>query len=259
MAFNYGSKLGEAVGKAVEKEIVSIVRAKAVELGYSIRAEYTRTGEKIPKRFKWVNETGNAYQIDCVVVDNDDNPIVLLESKFLRYTKHNRDKGSWTCVAHYKLRTSLPTVRKSIAVLLGNWTESSKKLMNSCGIDLVEVPFQIMVQVLAKHGIKFDWEERDNETPKNSWELFSALDEAEQEEIAKEILSCVKAEIEEEIRTAITEKMTQPRNIVKVEVLIESDRGEYIVKKFSRATDTITFLLELIQDKPTLPDDYGRK
>lgn len=256
MAKNYGSTLGEAIGKAVEREVITIVKAEAEANNHVTLSEYLKPGKKVPMRMRWVNETGNKYQIDCVVADLQGNPIVLLESKFLRYKKHNRDKASWTCVAHYKLRTTLPTVRKSIAVLLGNWSGSAQKLMNAFGIDLVVVPFKQMIQVLAKRGIKLDWEEKDDDTPKNSWALYSALDEAEKAKIAEEILAPVKGKIEEEIRTAIAGGVTQQRNVVKVEVLIESDRGEYIVKKFPGANETIKFLLNLTQNRPNLPDGY---
>ena len=69
--------------------------------------------------------TGNVYQIDAVIYHADDRPIVIIDPKYIRYTKHNRDKGSWLCVAHYNLRKTHHSIRKSLAVLAGRWPEPS--------------------------------------------------------------------------------------------------------------------------------------
>lgn len=41
------------------------------------------------------DQFGTEYKIDAVIANHAMQPIILFESKYLRYTKHNRDKGSW--------------------------------------------------------------------------------------------------------------------------------------------------------------------
>ncbi|MBI4332849.1 MAG: hypothetical protein HY673_16395 [Chloroflexi bacterium] len=104
---NPAAALGEAVGKLIEKHITAAVASSVAAMGYTAG----------PKRLK--NGSGNVYQIDCVVASEDGSPIVIVDPKYIRYKKHNRDKGSWLCVAHYNLRKSHPTIRKSVAILSG--------------------------------------------------------------------------------------------------------------------------------------------
>jgi hypothetical protein len=162
---NPASALGEAIGKSVEAEIQRIIRTVVEPYGLFVDVGGERIGKRAGKKLLLVNDTGNEYQIDTVVEDENGNPLILVESKYIRYKKHNRDKGSWTCVAHYKLRTTYPTVKKSVAILLGNWSQPSKLMMESFGIDLIEIPFNKLVEVLRKYQIAFDWHEKDSETP----------------------------------------------------------------------------------------------
>jgi len=127
---NPASALGEAIGKSVEREVQTIIQESVEPFGLYVDTGGKRKGRK-GQKLLLVNETGNAYQIDTVVENKDGKPLVLVETKYLRYKKHNRDKASWTCVAHFKLRTTYPSVKKSIAILLGNWSKPSQELMRS--------------------------------------------------------------------------------------------------------------------------------
>ncbi len=195
-----------------------------------------------------VNDTGNQYQIDTVVEDENGNPLILVESKYIRYTKHNRDKGSWTCVAHYKLRTTYPTVKKSLAVLLGNWSQPSKLLMESFGIELIEVPFDKMVAVMRKRDIDFDWQEKDSDTPAESWRRYQQLSLQDQIAIAQECRAESRATLEQTILSAIKTNPQLPKNVDQIELLIKTTHKEYFVKKFTRVTDAAGYLLLLTED-----------
>ena len=84
------SALGQEVGKLFEQAVTESVREEVEARGHSIR----------PAKLK--NGTGNVYQIDAVVFDANDDPVIIIDPKYIRYTKHNRDKGSWLCTAHYR-------------------------------------------------------------------------------------------------------------------------------------------------------------
>jgi hypothetical protein len=140
------------VGKLFEMAIIEGLREEVEARNHTIRPA------------KLTNGSGNSYQIDAVVFDDSGNPIIIIDPKYIRYTKHNRDKGSWLCVAHYNLRKTYPSIRKSIAVLGGRWSAPSKGLIRSFGVEILEVPFDKIAGVLAGRGIDFDWQESDRAT-----------------------------------------------------------------------------------------------
>jgi hypothetical protein len=150
---NWASALGETIGKLIEDEIERTLKPVCTAKGYYYDRGGPRPGIRSGKKLQMVNHSGNTYQLDAVIENPERWPVVLLESKYLRYKKHNRDKASWTCASHYSLRKTHPTVRKSIAVLSGNWSKPSKAFMESFGIELYEVPFESMCQVLGEYGI----------------------------------------------------------------------------------------------------------
>jgi hypothetical protein len=244
---NPASALGEAVGKSVEREVQTIIQECVAPFGLYVDVGGKRKGRR-GQKLLLVNETGNEYQIDTVVENKDGKPLILVESKYLRYKKHNRDKASWTCVAHFKLRTTYPSVKKSIAILLGNWSKPSQELMKSFGIELILVPFKRMVRVLRHHKIDFDWPEKDSETPKVGWKTYNELDDVQRRDIARKCLSNEREKIRRMILDAVRADPEKPKNIDKIELLLRTSHNEYYVKKFPHIKDTIQYLISLIED-----------
>ena len=207
-----------------------------------------RPGKRKGKKLLMVNDTGTEYQIDLAVENKAGDPLILVESKYIRYKKHNRDKASWTCVAHYKLRTTNPSVRKSIAVLMGQWSEPSKKLMNSFGVELVVISFSHMVKVLGEFGIEFDWPEDDTRIPKQAWAKWDKLPDVSKRQIAQKILEPQVQQIRKLVLDAIQAEDVPSKNIERVELLVQTTQGEYFVKKFKSAKDAAIYLLGLTRD-----------
>jgi len=245
---NYASKLGEAVGHAAEAEIQRIIQESVKPFDLYVDVGGPRPGKRKGKKLLMVNDTGTEYQIDLAVENKANEPIILVESKYIRYKKHNRDKASWTCVAHYKLRTTYPTVRKSIAVIMGQWSEPSKKLMNAFGVELVTIPFEHMSRVLQDFEIEFDWPEDNNAIPKRSWGKWQKLDEAQVGEIARRILAPQAASIRKLVVDAIRSEQVPIKNVDKIELLLKTSQGEYFLKKFPSAREAAIYLLGLTQD-----------
>ncbi len=160
---NPAAALGQQVGQFFEDELVRSLRPLIEDHGYSIGPEKLRNG------------TGNMYQIDAVIRDSEGMPVILIDPKYIRYTKHNRDKGSWLCTAHYNLRKTYPSIRKTIAVLAGRWSETSLALIRSFGVEVVLLDFDHLVSALKGSGIEFEWGEKDRDTPRQSLEKFTNL------------------------------------------------------------------------------------
>lgn len=251
---NPASALGEAIGHLIEAQVQKLVRDAVKDLNCFVDTGGSRPGTRKGKKLLLVNDTGNSYQIDTVVEDSLGNPIVLLECKYIRYKKHNRDKASWTCVAHYKIRTTKPTVKKSIAVLIGDWTAPSKKLMASFGIEIIEIPFKNLSAALLKHGVVFHWKEEDSITPASSLKAFTNLPNEIKEQIAMECLSTVAAELQDSVRRAITSIEITPRNVKQVELLLKTDQDEFVLKKFVDLSHVLAYIASLMGQKPDVGD-----
>jgi hypothetical protein len=249
---NPASALGEAVGKLIEDELERTLSPLCSKRGFI----YDRGGERPSKRtgvkVAMVNKSGNVYQLDGVIENSVGEPVVILESKYLRYKKHNRDKGSWTCAAHYSIRKSHPTIRKSIAVLSGNWSTPSKKFMESFGIELYEIPFDLMCKVLEKYGIEFDWHEKDQVTPQDSWRDFQKLNDEQKRHIGEELVNQIRDPLVRSVATTLELEEDWAKRLQEVELLLKTDRNEYFTYSFAAARDAIQFLLSLQVDAPDL-------
>jgi hypothetical protein len=251
---NPASALGEAIGHLIEAQVQLLVKEAVEHLGCYVDTGGSRPGKRKGKKVLLVNDTGNQYQIDTVVEDSKGNAIALIECKYIRYKKHNRDKASWTCVAHYKLRTTYPTVRKSIAVLIGDWTMPSKRLMHSFGIEIIEIPFEVLSSILLRHGIIFRWKENDSETPKSSLIAFKALSPDAKLQIAAECLQSVAVSLQELVKQAITAKEVVVRNVSQIELLLKTNQDEFVLKKFTDLTKAITYMVSLTGQKEDVGD-----
>ena len=242
MVVRAASALGQKVGKVFETGVLEAVRNEVETRGYSVH----------PARLK--NGTDNVYQIDAVVFDSKDRPVIIIDPKYIRYTKHNRDKGSWLCTAHYNLRKTYPSIRKSIAVLAGRWSKPSKALIQSFGVELLEVPFEHMSVVLQRYGVDFDWPENRGETvARKSLGVFSELSEDTRVEIGSELVS----EIADTLRNQIVQVLdtsieSMATRVEEVEILLKTTQGEMVLSSFGNVPDAMRALTDLVSDRPDI-------
>lgn len=181
------SALGEAVGKLIENGVRKVVEELTKEYGLKI-------GTK-----KLVDKVGIDFEIDLPIF-KDNEPIALIDVKYLRYKKHARDKSSWVVVAHNRLKASYPSIKKTLVILLGTgWTEGAKKLISTSCIDVVDIDPTLLNRILSKYGIIFVWDEKDEVIPKDSWQKFKKLTEEDIKQLTMEIIT--ESGIEETLRT----------------------------------------------------------
>lgn len=238
---NPGSALGQAIGALLETEIHRILKPLAEENN----CIYVTTGPmnlRTGKATKLIltDSDGNNFNIDSVIINNRFQPLVLIESKYIRYKKHNRDKASWICTAHTRLRQRYSTVRKSIALLMGNWSKPSKRLLQSFEVELFEIPFDDICRALKQRGIDYYWAERDREKAMEGWHRFNGLSEYERGQIAKELISTVKDGLQNSLQLALDESV--PRKLGSVTLVIRSNYGETYRHTFHDLAQTIDFM-----------------
>lgn len=238
---NPGSALGEAIGAQMEialngylSELVSKYNCRLISKG----KENHKTG-KATKLILYDN-FGTAYNIDSVVANESMQPLILIEYKYIRYKKHNRDKGSWLCTAHNAIKRRYNSIRSSIAVLAGSWSGSSVAMMKSQDINLFIIPFDTITQLLKRHNIKFDWGEKDREIANESWEKYSALSGKQKLEIAEEMIAGIKNDVESSIEKILDN--SAKRDVEKVTIEIHTNIGEVKRFEFSDIPSALDFL-----------------
>lgn len=233
---NPGSALGEAVGKLIEANLAAAIREVVESLGHSVRSMTLR------------NHLGNKHQIDIVVSDSKANPVILIEPKYLRYKKHNWDKGSRLCIAHYSLRRTYPSIRKSIGILAGEWTDASVRFIQSFGVETYRIPFNQIADVLERYKIPFRWDEKDTQTPGKAWQQFCKLSEEERQEIAAAITNPVRQAVVHSVETTLRSDPNAPKRVEAVELSIRTSEGEHLVYSFDSVSEAIQRLFAFVKD-----------
>ena len=252
---NPGTTIGEAIGALIETEVNRLLAPIAQENNcIYVTAGPVNFRTNRPTKLLLKDSAGNEYNIDAVIATQKMQPLVLIESKYIRYIKHNRDKGSWICTAHYSLRRTFPTIRKSIAVLAGNWSSSSKAMMNSFDVTLFEVGFQKIATTLIAYGVDIRWEEKERDKAHLAWQNWQRLNDGQRQEIARKLL----ADIEPALRNSmkVTLDTNKPREIHEIEVTIETNLGESRRYTFESIMSAVEFL-ESFDEQEILNDDNG--
>jgi hypothetical protein len=265
---NPGSAIGEAIGAEMEKALNACLKPLAEELGYHFISQglgESKTGKQ--KKLLMYDRFGTAYNIDSVIANASMQPVILIESKYIRYKKHNRDKGSWICTAHPALRRRYTSIRSSVAVLAGNWSSSSLAMMRSYDINIFLVPFERIRDLLFSYQIEFNWLEKDKAAATSAWDRYALLGEVERTGIGAAMVNLVKDDISGLILQILDD--SAPREISKVAVELHSNIGEVKTHEFSTIAAAVEFLntdelkqvfltsdsLTLFDPKPTFGDE----
>ena len=251
---NPGSALGEAIGVLIEVA----VNKRLDPIAKQNNCIYITAGIKNPKtqldtKLLLKDSNGVEYNIDAVITNTRMQPLILIESKYIRYKKHNRDKGSWVCTAHQSLRKRFSSVRSSITILAGSWSRTSKAMMKSADIALFEIPFDSICKVLKKFGIDFMWDEKEREKAYNAWNKFIALANSQRIKIGDELVAFIERDLESNI-TQILDN-TIPRRIEKVEIQVTTNLGEVKLFKFDNIEKALEFLKDLDEEKILSTED----
>ncbi len=238
---NPGSALGEAIGAEMEKALNDFLTQLAESHGYHFLSKSPLKNKSgSPKKLLMYDNFGTAYNIDAVIANQSMQPIILIESKYIRYKKHNRDKGSWVCTAHPAIRRRYDSIRSSIAVLAGNWSSTSLAMMKSFDINIFLVPFTRICDLLANYGIDFNWSEKDREAAKAAWDKYSTLTDDQKQRIGIEMVNVVKDELESLILSILDD--TAEREISRITIELHSNLGEVKSYEFPSVEQAIEFL-----------------
>jgi hypothetical protein len=239
---NPGSAIGEAIGASMEKALKNLLNDVADQYGchyLTSGVRKTKAGKKA-KKLLMSDSFGNEYDIDGVIANESMQPLILFESKYIRYKKHNRDKGSWVCTAHSAVRRRYQSIRSSIAILAGNWSKSSVAMMKSHDINIFLIPFDYICSLLKTHGIQFSWGEKEKEKAFLAWEKFNELSEYEQDQLGQSMIQVIEDNLLKRIEYILDD--TIEREIEKVSLELVSNIGEVRAYEFGSVEEAIEFL-----------------
>ncbi len=238
---NPGSALGEAIGIEMEKALNDFLTRLVEGRGYHFLSRSpVRNKSGTPKKLLLYDNFGTSYNIDAVIANESMQPLILIESKYIRYKKHNRDKGSWICTAHPAIRRRYDSIRSSIAVLAGNWSSTSLSMMKSFDINIFLVPFSRICDLLSEHGIDFNWDEKDREAAREAWERYSSLTDDQKYQIGVEMVNVIKDELERLVLSILDD--TIEREVSRVTIELHSNLGEVKSYEFATIEEAIEFL-----------------
>jgi hypothetical protein len=131
------SKFGQMIGEAFEQAVLGLIQdyLTSVHPHYEILAPDTGRQIIALKTFG-----GTPRQIDAVIAARDSNdPVALLETKWLKDARHHNDKGAWILQLR-EIRKQYATVRGAAAILAGYWTEGVGVLLDTnAGIRMILV------------------------------------------------------------------------------------------------------------------------
>ncbi|HXG66632.1 MAG TPA: excisionase family DNA-binding protein [Blastocatellia bacterium] len=248
---NPGAALGQKIGELIEQEAHRILNPVARSLGYSYIHD-NRIDPETNRRMRLIlkDASGNSYNVDALIYKAYNEkiyPFVLVESKNLRYTKHNKDKGSWICNAHPNLRRRHSSLRKSIVILAGNWSDSSKEMLQSHGCVLFEIKFQTIVNTLKNHEIHYKWEENEKEKATQALGDWVRLTGEAKTEIARTLLSGIKDELSDALIKIL--EPDKERQVNKIIIDFQTNYGEVLSLTFDSIAEAIERLPNFKEQK----------
>lgn len=253
---NPGSAIGEQIGNRLEIVINDYITnfLEDYQCHFIKETGYNPITKKTSKKLLLCDEYGTLYNIDGIITNESMQPLVLLESKYIRYKKHNRDKGSWICNTHNALRRRYKSIRASIAILAGSWSKTSLAMIESSDVSVFLISFNAIAEILKKYNIDFEWDEKDISKPRVAWFLYEQLTEKQKMNIAKKMADLIKDKLLDTLREILDD--TKPREIKKLSVEVLSTWGETSRESFDNKEDAVKYLEELDLDKVFDPQTF---
>ncbi len=183
------------------------------------------------------DEAGNEYAVAGILTNQHVDPLLLFEVCFAA----NQDKFMRNiCTTHSAIRRRYHSIRSSIAILAGSWSNSSIAMMESHDITIFLIPFDFICDQLEKVGVDFRWGEKEKEKAFAAWENYNQLTNEEQDQIGRAMIQVIEARLFGRIEDILDESV--PREVDKVIIELISNLGEVKIFEFDSVDKAIEFL-----------------
>ncbi len=260
------SHIGQMIGEAFENVVIKFIKSY---LKKSYPDFVVLDPEQGKKLLTLDMPGGIKRQLDTVVAAVDSNdPVALLETKWLKDGRHWNDKGAWILQLR-EVRRNYPTVRGAAAILAGFWNEGFRILLRNQGggIDMILVATDEEVyqsiqphldNVLGNKSFELDAKQIRYRFPESHVEDFDSFlikfrDSGELYKLAKSWLS-FKRDTESANETVngkvliqraldnLLSPLPESPQIKTFEITLEVETGNLIHKSFDDLEDLLDFI-----------------
>lgn len=258
------SHIGQLIGEAFENVVFRFIK-------HYLKRNYPEFAILNPEQGRKLLTLdmpgGIKRQLDTVIAFSDsDEPIALLETKWLKDGRHWNDKGAWILQLR-EVRKNYPTIRGAAAVLAGHWNEGVRVLLKNegGGIDMILVATDEEIyqslqpyldQHLGKSSFQLDAKQIRGRFPEKYVEVFDKFliylrETGDLYKIAKSWLYFNRVIESNEIKgkiliqNALDELLKPlPKNLRlrRLEVTLEVETGNLIHKVFNDAEEMQEFI-----------------
>jgi hypothetical protein len=276
------SHVGQLIGEALEIAVIKFIK-------FYLRKNhptYIILKPDIGKKLLTLDMPGGIHrQLDTVVAPiNSEDPVALLETKWLKDGRHWSDKGAWILQLR-EVRKNYPTVRGAAAILAGHWNESVRVLLRNegGGIDMILVATDEEVynsiqpyldEALGEKSFILDARKIRGRFPEQHVDIFDDFlvhlkETQELDKLARKWLNFDRIDITGEhtngkilIQNALDELLKPlPANpkISNFEITLEIETGNLIYKKFNDLEELLDFITENTQNPQKILDEISPK
>ncbi|MDE2862201.1 MAG: hypothetical protein OXL33_01955 [Chloroflexota bacterium] len=112
-----------------------------------------------------------------------------------------------------------------------------------------------MVDILGRHGVEFDWPEKNRDIPRVAMERFEALSEPQREALGVALTESVIGPLNYSVCQVLdTDISTVASQVSGVEVLLRTNRQELLLRSYASVSETLAGLVEFMSDSPDISD-----
>ena len=120
-------------------------------------------------------------------------------------------------------------------------------MMKSNDINIFQIPFSHIVDLLRARQIDFAWGEKEKEKAYQTWNSYNQLSPIEQQQIGEEMIAIIRDPLVLLVEKILDDKAK--REVEKVVIEIISNLGEVKIFEFDSVEEAVDFLNEEDLDK----------
>ncbi len=111
--------------------------------------------EKGQKRTYLQNTLGQKKEIDDIICNDKNEPILISESKWLKDARHLNDKGAWVALMS-EVKQQNTSVKGAVSILAGPWDAGGNSEALNNVVQTILIPTNDVYRLLEEQGIKIE-------------------------------------------------------------------------------------------------------
>ena len=247
------SALRQQIGSLLDEAVLDLLRELSGQLDFDLMPPDEG------KHLLHLTPThGIEKQIDHIITaKGQHDPLVLVEIKWLKDSRHIYDKGGWI-EGLDKIKQRNPTIRGAVALLAGYWSQKilQQLELGSSVRSIVLLDVEEMYSLLRQHGIDIQIDKKRNAVanPNNALDQILRINSTTRHQIKTAIVANRRAELERALNDLLTP--VAELAVVSIEVSLRVNQGNVVAKEFTYANEAIEFISQ--HTGPDAPETLRR-